>query len=265
MGAVAAFEATMKLLADDAKDTPADQLLDFAHFDCYACHHDLKVPSWRQKRGYRGVPGRPTMRPWATETLMAVLDHAQAANGKFDTEKAAKIANEIQTSLKLLNAEYDARPFGDPAKIAVQAKGFAIECSQLQSILAINKVVFDPAETESLYRLLAGRLRKALAGSERSENGLYLDHDSAQQAIWSLRALQQELRAAGRPGFAPDDKSANESRLELERWTAFDLRGAKRERVSGARLDARMKQIAAFDLDAFLPAADKWLKIFGTK
>ena len=48
LGAVAGFDATMKLLADDAADTPKDQLLDFAHFDCYACHHDLKVPSWRQ-------------------------------------------------------------------------------------------------------------------------------------------------------------------------------------------------------------------------
>ena len=265
MGTVAAFEATMKLLADDAKDTPADQLLDFAHFDCYACHHDLKVPSWRQKRGYRGVPGRPTMRPWATETLMAVLDHAQAANGKFDTEKAAKIANEIRTSLKLLNAEYDARPFGDPAKIAATAEGFARECRQLRSILAINKVVYDPAETESLYRVSGGASQR-LAGGKPQQKRTLLGPRQHQQAIWSLHALQQELRAAGRPGFSsPMTNPLMNGELELERWTAFDLRGAKRERVAGARLDARMKQIAAFDLDAFLPAADKWLKAFGTK
>ena len=102
LGTVAAFESTMKLLADDARETPKGQLLDFAHFDCYACHHDLKVPSWRQERGYRGVPGRPTMRPWATESLQAILEHAQAANGKLDTESAAKIANEFGASLKAL-------------------------------------------------------------------------------------------------------------------------------------------------------------------
>jgi hypothetical protein len=26
--------------------------LAMAHSDCYACHHDLQSPSWRQARGY---------------------------------------------------------------------------------------------------------------------------------------------------------------------------------------------------------------------
>lgn len=36
---------------------------EFAEYECYSCHHDLREPSWRQRRGYSHAPGRP---PWNT-------------------------------------------------------------------------------------------------------------------------------------------------------------------------------------------------------
>ena len=141
----------------------------------------------------------------------------------------------------------------------------AHDCWQLKAILMSDKPLYDASETESLYRILADRIRKAPANAKPGENGLYLDHDSAQQTVWGLRVLQDELRASGRPGFSPDDKAIALARSELERWTAFDVRGLKRERVAGARLGDRMKRVALFDLDAFLPSARKWLKEYGTK
>jgi hypothetical protein len=35
---------------------------ELALYDCQACHHELRVPSWRQETGYGGlVPGRPSL------------------------------------------------------------------------------------------------------------------------------------------------------------------------------------------------------------
>ena len=45
---------------------PRNKCLDLAQFDCCSCHHDLKMQSWRQRRGYSGTPGRPSMRGWPT-------------------------------------------------------------------------------------------------------------------------------------------------------------------------------------------------------
>ena len=209
------------------------------------------MPSWRQKRGYRGVPGRPTMRPWATETLQAVLKHAEGAGG-VNTEKITKEAANIRAGLVALNKGYDARPFGVPDEIAKQAKGLVAPCQTLKVELA--SLVYDPAQTEALYRLLAERLTKA--DGKPGADGLYLDHDAAQQAVWGLRVLREELRASNRPGFAADPTAE----AELDKITALHVRGLKREPVAGERLKVRLERIGTFDPEAFLPKARDWLK-----
>jgi hypothetical protein len=252
VGTVAGFEATMQLLADDAAATAkTGELLDFAHFDCYACHHDLKVPSWRQQRGYRGTPGRPTMKPWATETLQAVLQHAQGASG-INTEKVTKTAADVRAGLVALNKAYDAKPFGQTDEIAKLAGGLVGPCRGLRDELA--PLVYDPAQTEALYRLLADRLRKA--DGKPGPDGLYLDHDTAQQTVWGLRALREELVASKKQGFAADPKAE----AELDKITALHVRGPKREPVAGERNRDRMQRIGAFDPGVFLPKAQEWLK-----
>jgi len=251
VGTVAAFESAMRLLADDAKETRAGELLDFAHFACVACHHDLKHPSYRQARGYRGAPGRPTMRPWATETLRAVLQHAEAAEGG-DTEKLTAATKAVRDGLIALNRGFDARPFGVPETVAREADGLAGKCRTVRPELA--RVVYSPAATEALYRRLAERL--TLADAKPGPDGLYLDHDTAQQAVWGLRVLQEELQASKRPGYTPDPKAA----AELDRVTTLHVRGVKREPVAGERLKARLERIGKFDPAVFLPRAKEWLK-----
>src|SRR4029078_8597484 len=56
VGAMAALKAEMLGIADEATRTKG-ALPDFARFDCYACHHDLVIPSARQEAGYAGAPG----------------------------------------------------------------------------------------------------------------------------------------------------------------------------------------------------------------
>ena len=73
-GAIASLKAEMNLLAAEAKNNEG---LDYARFDCYSCHHDLKYPSARQDRGYEGrVPGRPPLKAWVAALPSTVIAHA---------------------------------------------------------------------------------------------------------------------------------------------------------------------------------------------
>lgn len=82
--------------------------LALAHSDCYACHHELERPSWRQRRGYVGKPGRVQFRSWP---------YALAAAG-IDKGPRDPLAPLIQ---QLANACSE-RPFGEPAHVADAAR-----------------------------------------------------------------------------------------------------------------------------------------------
>jgi hypothetical protein len=62
-GQLMAARAALKLLAHRASLAPASPWPEFSEYDCFACHHDLQVPSWRQKRGYAGR--QPGAMPWS--------------------------------------------------------------------------------------------------------------------------------------------------------------------------------------------------------
>src|SRR5690606_17005199 len=48
VSAVVSMQMALTLIGHETEQT--QQLPDFAAFDCYACHHDLKTPAWRQRR-----------------------------------------------------------------------------------------------------------------------------------------------------------------------------------------------------------------------
>lgn len=60
VGQVVAFRESLVRLIDWAK---SDDPPDYAFFECYACHHDLKVPSWRHRIEYlpRNAPGESVL------------------------------------------------------------------------------------------------------------------------------------------------------------------------------------------------------------
>jgi hypothetical protein len=234
VGTLAAFETSTRLLADVAKETKPGELLDFAVFDCWACHHDLKDPSWRQKRGYRGAPGRPVLHSY--ETLPVVLKHAEGANG-VKTESVTKAAGELLAEWATLNKGFDTTPFGRPEDVAKQAGLVVAPCRALREELA--PLVYDPVQTESLYRLLADRITK---------DGPGIDYDAAQQAVWGSNVIRGELGKTNNP----------KSDAALDLIMPLHVRGEKREPVS-ERLKARLDRIGKFDPDVFLPAARLWV------
>jgi hypothetical protein len=180
---VAEFREAMNLVAQDAdmagKATEPDrQVLDLARFDCYACHHDLKSPSWRQERGYAGKPGRPQMQPWPNVLVKLALVHVGREKAEFDTE------------LKKVQQAFDARPFGDPKAIAAAAQAMVQWSDKL--IAETEKSHLDAAAATRLLRELAAMGSKEL-----------LDYDSARQVAWAFKTIYSELK-----GKFPDSQDA---------------------------------------------------------
>lgn len=58
LGQMYAAKASLKLLADRAGDDKRPWP-EFAEYDCFSCHHDLRAENWRQKKGAAAAGGLP--------------------------------------------------------------------------------------------------------------------------------------------------------------------------------------------------------------
>jgi hypothetical protein len=172
VGAAVGFREAMKTLEHEADVAgKKGQILDFALFDCSACHHDLIVPSWRQ--GGLGTPGRPLPRTGPMALLRTV---AGADSSGFD----AKLATLMKSC--------DAKPFGDPAAIGPAARDLAAWSDGVAKKL--DDVHYDAGRTTQLRRDLANAARRKPGPNERG-----LDYDNAQQLLWAFDALREEGNA----------------------------------------------------------------------
>jgi hypothetical protein len=189
VGAAIALRENMKLLVADAAsdEVKNGDGLDLAHFDCYACHHDLKADSWRLKRGYEKgrKPGRVGMRPWSTLLIRLAIE--------ADEKKAAKLAT-YEKLRAALNRAFDARPYGVPVDVAAAAK----EMENFADTLArsLNGRVFTSAD--------AVRLLAAIPRLYEPTKNLF-DYDSARQITWAHELLKKELVRAARKGEVKED------------------------------------------------------------
>src|ERR1700730_10079230 len=134
-----AFREAMKLLEQQAltcttAQEPEKRALDLANFDCYACHHDLKSPSWRQQRGYVGKPGRPQMRPWPVCLAKVTAEEF------LKKEQAAKA---LDSGLKGLYQAFSAQPFGNCPEIAAAARALAYQLDQWVGELTKNRSLYN--------------------------------------------------------------------------------------------------------------------------
>jgi hypothetical protein len=139
--------------------------LDFAEFDCYACHHDLAANSWRQKRG---TSGRPQMREWPAVLVKGILQFLGDDQAKFDE------------ALQKLRQAFDERPFGDTAKIHSTAADMEKWCADAAERLS----------RKTIDRQTAIALLKRLCTLATEET---LDYDSARQVGWAFEIVYSEL------------------------------------------------------------------------
>jgi hypothetical protein len=166
--AVISLRSSAQIVAAYAKaDRPGTERdwPEFALYDCYACHHDLKSDSWRQKRGYAGKPGRPQMTAWPLALApLAIPPEPRAAAADYRKRLAA------------LQSAFSKTPFGDPADVLPAADAMAV-----WSDMMLKQVQHS--------RYDVGKLLTALL--QRNENAL-LDFDSARQVSWTVQVLLKE-------------------------------------------------------------------------
>jgi hypothetical protein len=178
---------SMNLLADQAQG--GTSWPELAQFDCYACHHDLKVKSWRQERGYSGKPGRPSVRSWPT--VLVEL-------GTFEFSGDGKTA-ELKALLGELTVACDVRPFGEPKKVAASARKLAGWVDRL--LPAIRERRIDREAARRLVNRLCALPEEKLP-----------DYDSARQIAWAFRVLGADAypKQMNAPGIVKDMTALDE-------------------------------------------------------
>jgi hypothetical protein len=217
---------------------------DFARFDCYACHHDLKVPSWRQERGYGGrTPGRPPVPFWPEVLVQLGITVADPTGSKGRL-------SEYQHARDAFYAATASRPFGNRKPAADGAQTSADAAQALADWAdAVSKdlhgVIEDPKhvviDRKRAIQLLHQLCQMALTTP--------LDFDSARQIAWSFRIIYRETRAI-------DPKDLNDPELGKILDKLFEKlhlalpSAGKPDHIVGS-LPARLSAVFDFDPEAF--------------
>ena len=184
--ALATLRESAQLLAQLAGHAESEKdLLDYAAFDCYSCHHDLKYPSDRQKRGYAGYPGRPLFRPAAVALAKTVVRHAGTMK-RIDSPKHAEnklpgAEAELDTATAKLYEAFGKKSLGDPELIKKAVK----------DLTGWVDVTLAQLEDVRYNREATVALATALAAEGAGDIG---DPEVAQLIAWGVETLRYELR-----------------------------------------------------------------------
>lgn len=231
VGAIMALRANAELLARKAEGIdPAKEALDLAHFDCYGCHHDLQSDGWRRARGFIGVPGRPQIRPGVALLAKVVAEHAAAARNADDSSPLTKFGETFKT----LTDVFDARPFGEPAKVRTAAEGIVAWCDK--ALQELEGVRYNKAESAKLLKQIIAAGLKPPEGKTNP----WVDADAAQQLIWAVSVLATELGS--------DDKTSQlKSILGTVKNLRPEVRNTSNNELIAGTLGDRLKRQNNFE------------------
>jgi len=172
VSALITWSESLKLTADLAEQkAPADLVRsawpEFAQFDCYACHHDLKHDGWRQQAQVKGRPGRPRLIPWPA-TLAELAWQVGSTNAN---EPATPLSGLLQVQQATVSV-----PFGETPALITAARTAAAAAEQLAA--QIENTRLTPQQQQAIT---ASLLKMGTAGT--------VDYDSARQIAWSWLLL----------------------------------------------------------------------------
>jgi hypothetical protein len=250
IGALVAFQETLGLLEAGIGTSVRPE---YALFDCYACHHELKTKGWRQQRGYAGTPGRPPLREWSTALVELGLQHAAE-----DGAAAAKLLAEFQDHRTALQTALDAKPFGEPDSVKIQSRFLrAWLDKQVQQIQArINH-----GDKKRGYDLKAsGRLLDHLIDMQRRPHRAP-DFDSARQLAWAYQVLFLETRSLHDPDLREHvKKSLNAQSVwqELDNYLQLTLPQGAADVEGSLRLS--LKRLGQYEPQEYSKRFDAVLK-----
>ncbi len=179
VGAAVALKTSMQLLADETKadgstTVPGLSWPDYARFDCWSCHHDLKRESWRQVRGYQRAPGRPPVSEWPLAIVKLGI-----ARLEMDDPSARSLTGELLGHQKAILDEATARPYGRKAALGTAAGQFA----------AWSDVLIQRLSAARYDEKVALKLLRKLVDSVIDEE---LDYDAARQIAWTIKILVED-------------------------------------------------------------------------
>jgi hypothetical protein len=181
VGAAVSLRESMRLLARQAAacqkaDDPDGRALDYASFDCSACHHDLRA----RGRGREAAGGAAVsaLASWPAALIGPALRHAYGDGAPREAEAFRRQRDDLAAGLR-------ARPDGDPARIGPAAEALARWADGLAA--AVGRRTLDRADGQ---RALDGLLRLAEDGSP--------DYDSARQIAWAVAVVYREQGQLGR-------------------------------------------------------------------
>lgn len=206
VGSLVALRESLELFASQSHpDNP--QWPELALFDCQACHHDLRSPSWRQQRDPQFAPGRPMLPEWPFALVSVSL--RQLAGD--DDARFAQLTQEFQDQRQRLYTAMQKQPFGDK-QAAQHAAAFAKWLEP--HIVTLSTSRFDnPAATRAVREL------STLGPRE------FPDFHSARQRVWALGIIQRELDVpypvfpAAEPASAAERRAAEAANIAtLEKW-----------------------------------------------
>jgi hypothetical protein len=242
VGAIVGLRAEAELLLAEAERAGAtNEGLDFARFDCYSCHHELRSPSERQKRGYDGPPGRTPLRTAAGLPAGVVAHHAETLTaGGLD-----KLAGGFDVKLMALKKAATAKPFGDPGKLKVEAQAMKDWCDAFLKVQSdFPEPIYTPAKAAEL-RDLVTRAAVSLAATA--------DPEAAMCLTWGAYTLSRETNGK----IDPDKLKTLDTILPRNVRTApFSLTDGKKTVPEQAKYPTRMEQIGNFKGQTFVEAFD---------
>jgi hypothetical protein len=234
VGAVATLRAEAELLLADAElAAKGSDLIDYARFDCYACHHDIPDEA-RQKRGYEGAPGRPPLRASSAVPARLVARHAEG----IDTGGLKAKAAGFEEKWASLRKAATAKPFGHPEQVKLSARSVIDWCN---GFLAVQCDTADPIYTAAHATRLRDLIREHATGPAAA------DPEAAFALGWGYRTLANE---GGKTSDALDEKLAKVIPLNV-RVAPFATGGRT---PTPAAYNERMKRINAFDVGLFRDA-----------
>jgi hypothetical protein len=148
---------------------------EFAQFDCYACHHELRPNSWRQHRAPTSGLGRPAMTAWpATLAPLAVhLLELEPAGAEHELEKFRALEKELEQA-------FARRPFGEPGAVVAANQKLIVWTKDVLQRLARVKV------TQADALRLLGRFADLIQHADP-------DYDSARQLVWAYQRVYSQV------------------------------------------------------------------------
>src|SRR6266545_2416943 len=197
IGQAVALRESLKRLARRTQQRAATAWPEFAEFECFACHHEVKnVPStyyrrgqekrlqpgaewpvsWREARGYTGVAGIP---PWNPARYFVFRQFVQVTAPESSRTLEQEL-NNVNTLMAKVGAN-------DPAQIAAAANRAA------QTVDALVAKVID----QKMEQELAGTLLRNIAGDSAAIAGA--GFRVAEQAVMALQTFVPMAQKNGKP------------------------------------------------------------------